>query len=54
MPRQLVVIDRNVANYQSLIDQLGTSYSYLLLAAESDGVTQIANYVAANPDKRLT
>jgi hypothetical protein len=49
MPRQLVVIDPHVANYQSLIDQLGSTYSYLLLAAESDGVTQIANYVAAHP-----
>jgi hypothetical protein len=49
MPNQLVVIDRKVANYQSLIDQLGTAYSYLLLDSNSDGVTQIANYVAANP-----
>ena len=48
MPRQLVVIDPRVANYQSLIEQLGASYSYLLLSADSDGVTQIANYVAAN------
>jgi hypothetical protein len=36
MPRQLVVIDPHVANYQSLIKQLGASYSYLLLAAESE------------------
>jgi hypothetical protein len=49
MPRQLVVIDRNVANYQSLVDQLGSTYSYLLLDSNSDGVTQLANYVAANP-----
>jgi Domain of unknown function (DUF4347)/Bacterial Ig-like domain len=49
MPNQLVVIDPSVANYQSLIDQLGAAYSYLLLNADSDGVTQIANYVAANP-----
>ena len=54
MPRQLVVIDRNVANYQSLIDQLGSTYRYLLLDSNLDGVTQLANYVAANPDKRLT
>ena len=49
MPNQLVVIDRKVANYQSLIDQLGTAYSYLLLDSNSDGLTQLANYVAANP-----
>jgi len=49
MPNQLVVIDRKVANYQSLIDQLGTAYSYLLLDSNSDGLTQIANYVSANP-----
>ena len=49
MSNQLVVIDPRVANYQSLIEQLGASYSYLLLSADSDGVTQIANYVAANP-----
>jgi Ca2+-binding RTX toxin-like protein len=49
MPRQLVVIEPHVANYQSLIDQLGAPYSYLLLNADSDGVTQIANYVAAHP-----
>jgi len=48
MFKQLVVIDRKVANYQSLIDQLGPSYSYLLLDSESDGMTQIANYVAAH------
>jgi len=49
MFKQLVVIDRKVANYQSLIDQLGPSYSYLLLDAESDGGSQIADYVTANP-----
>jgi hypothetical protein len=49
MTSQLVVIDPRVANYQSLIDQLGDSYNYLLLIADSYGVTQIANYVAANP-----
>ena len=49
MSKQLVVIDRKVANYQSLIDQLGPSYRYLLLDAESDGVAQIAGYVTANP-----
>jgi len=49
MPSQLVVIDPRVANYRSLIDQLGASYSYLLLSANSDGVTQIANYVLAHP-----
>ena len=49
MSNQLVVIDPSVVNYQSLVDQLGASYSYLLLNADSDGVTQIANYVAANP-----
>ena len=49
MSNQLVVIDLSVVNYKSLIDQLGASYSYLLLDADSDGVTQIANYVAANP-----
>ena len=49
MSNQLVVIDPRVASYQSLIEQLGASYSYLLLNAESDGVTQIANYLAANP-----
>jgi hypothetical protein len=49
MSKQLVVIDRKVANYQSLIDQLGQSYSYLLLDAESDGGSQIADYVTANP-----
>ena len=42
-PKQLVVIDRQVANYQSLIDQLGPSYSYLLLDAKSDGVRWLAN-----------
>jgi len=45
MSKQLVVIDRKVANYQSLIDQLDPSYSYLLLDSESDGVAQIADYV---------
>ena len=49
MPRQLVVIDPRISSYQSLIDQLGTAYSYLLLDAESDGVSQIANYITANP-----
>ena len=49
MSNQLVVIDPRVVNYQSLIDQLGASYTYLLLNADADGVTQIANYVAANP-----
>jgi hypothetical protein len=48
MSNQLVVIDPRVANYQSLIELLGASYSYLLLNADSDGVTQIANDVAAN------
>ena len=49
MSNQLVVIDTSVAEYQSLIDQLGSTYSYLLLSADLDGVTQIANYVAATP-----
>jgi len=49
MPNQLVVIDPSVANYRSLIDQLGTSYSYLLLSADSDGVAQLAGYVATRP-----
>jgi hypothetical protein len=49
MSNQLVVIDTSVANYQSLIEQLGASYSFLLLNAGSDGVTQIARYLAANP-----
>jgi Ca2+-binding RTX toxin-like protein len=49
MSNQLVVIDPHVANYQSLIDQLEAAYSYLLLMSDSDGVTQISNYVAANP-----
>jgi len=49
MPRQLVVIDPSVVNFQSLIDQLGPCYSYLLLSADSDGVVQLADYVAANP-----
>ena len=49
MSNQLIVIDPSVANYQSLIDQLGASYSYLLLSLDSDGVTQIANFVAENP-----
>ena len=44
MSNQLVVIDPRVANYQSLIEQLGKAYSYLLLNADSDGVTEIANY----------
>ena len=35
MPRQLVVLDPSVANYQSLIDQLGSTYRYLLLSADS-------------------
>jgi hypothetical protein len=48
MSTQLVVIDPRVADYQSLIEQLGATYSYLILSADSDGVTQIANYVAAN------
>ena len=47
-PNQLVVIDPSVANYQSLIEQLAPSYSYLLLSADSDGVTQIADFVAEN------
>jgi hypothetical protein len=49
MSNQLGVIDPRVANYQSLTEQLGPAYSYLLLSTDSDGVTQIANYVAANP-----
>jgi len=49
MPNQLVVIDPSVVDYQSLIDQLGKSYSYLLLHAELNGVTQLANYVASHP-----
>jgi hypothetical protein len=49
MSKQLIVIDPSVANYQSLIDPLGAAYSYLLLDSNSDGVTQLANYVAANP-----
>jgi hypothetical protein len=49
MTSQLVVIDPSVTKYQSLIDQLGSSYSYLLLSAESDGVAQLASYIAANP-----
>ena len=49
MSKQLIVIDPRVANYQSLIDQLGAAYSYLLLSLDSDGVTQIARYLAAHP-----
>jgi hypothetical protein len=45
MPRQLFVIDPRVSDYQSLIDQLGASSSYLLFAAKSDGVTQISNVI---------
>jgi hypothetical protein len=45
MSKQLIVIDRKVANYQSVIDQLDASYCYLLLDAESDGVAQITGYV---------
>ena len=48
MSKQLVVIDRKVANYQSLIDQLGPSYSYLLLDAETDGVAQLPCSLAVN------
>ena len=49
MSNQLVVIDARVVNYQSLIDQLGVSYTYLLLNTDSDGVAKLADYVAANP-----
>jgi len=49
MSNQLVVIDPSVANYQSLIDQLGSTYSDLLLYSNSDGVKQQAKYVATNP-----
>jgi hypothetical protein len=48
MSNQLAVIDTSVTNYQSLIDQLGASYSYLLLSLDSDGMTQIARYLAAH------
>jgi len=48
MPRQLVVIDPRVVNYQELIDQLGSNYSFLLLSEGSDGLAQLANYVAVN------
>jgi hypothetical protein len=48
MSRQLVVIDARVANVQSLIEQLGVSYSYLLLNADADGLAQLADYVEAN------
>jgi hypothetical protein len=49
MSRQLVVIDARVDNLQSLIEQLGVSYSYLLLNADADGLAQLADYVGANP-----
>jgi hypothetical protein len=45
MPRQLIV-DPSVINYQSLVDQLGSSYTYLLLAQISLGA------VAANGCER--
>ena len=45
MSNRLVVIDTSVANYQSLIDQLGAAYSYLLLDSNSDGVTQITGVI---------
>jgi hypothetical protein len=48
MPNQLVVIDRKVANYQSLIDQFDPPYSYLLLDTESYVVAQLADYLAVN------
>jgi hypothetical protein len=48
MSKQLVVIDRKVANYQSLIDQLGPSYRYLLLDTDSYVVAQPPCYLAVN------
>jgi len=50
MSRQLVVFDGRVANVQSLIEQLGVSYSYLLLNVGHDGLAQLADYVGVNPD----
>jgi hypothetical protein len=48
MSKQLVVIDRKVANYQSLIDQLGPSYRYLLLDTDSYVVAPLPCYLAVN------
>jgi hypothetical protein len=50
MSLQLVVFDARVANAQSLIEQLGVSYRYLLLNADDDGLAQLADYVGVNPD----
>jgi hypothetical protein len=44
MSKQLVVTDRPVANYRSMIDQLGAPYCDLLLDSESDGVAQVTDY----------
>jgi hypothetical protein len=49
MPPKPVVIDPSVDNYETLIDQLGSTYNYLLLSADSDGVAHLASYLAANP-----
>jgi hypothetical protein len=49
MSKQLVVTDRPVANYRSMIDQLGAPYCDLLLDSESDGVAQITGYVNEQP-----
>ena len=49
MSKQLVVIDRPVANDRSMIDHLGASYCYLLLDSESDGAAQVTDYVNEKP-----
>jgi hypothetical protein len=48
MSKQLVATDRKVANYQSLIDQLGPSYRYLLFDTDSYVVAPLPCYLAVN------
>ena len=49
MPNHIVVVDTSVANYRSMIDQLGASYRYLLLDSESNGMARITDYVNEQP-----
>ena len=46
MAAQLVVIDKSVSGYQSLLSQIPSGYTVLQIDSSSDGWGQIASYMA--------
>jgi microcystin-dependent protein len=51
--REIVFIDSRVPDYQALVNGVKPGVTAVVLDANSDGLSQIADYLSAHPDSRL-